>query len=209
MDLTLDNDNIFFVSDIHYNHHKLCSSYKDRFQRHRRYATVDEMNKDIVEKWNKYITKNDTVIFMGDWIMDTRHDALLDTFKYLYETLNFERLYMIQGNHDHKLFKKILPVINNFENIFLIPDCIRLHHHDRLYLCQHYTFDKQTCDCNSGDPHRLNELLCRDIQPDYLVHGHTHADCPVSTIDLGFLQNNVCWEVWYRPIKINELKPTR
>ena len=207
MELTLENDNIFFVSDIHYNHHKLCSSYEDHFERYRKYATVEEMNKDIVERWNKYISKDDTVIFLGDWMMNIQWDKLLDTFKYLYETLNFNKLYMVQGNHDHKLFKKILPVINEFKNIFLAHDGLKLHHHDKLYLCQHYTFDKRTNDYNSGDPHMLNEMLCHDILPNYLVHGHTHVDCPVSTTDMGYIQNNVCWEVWYRPIKIDELKP--
>lgn len=209
MDLTLDNDNIFFVSDIHYNHHKLCSSYEDRFERYRKYATVEEMNKDLIEQWNNHITKNDTVIYLGDWMMNIRHFDLVDTFKNLYDTLNFSNLYMVQGNHDGKLFKKLLPVINDFKNIYLIPDCVKLYHNDKLYLCQHYTFDKQTDDYNSGDPHRLNEFLCKDIVPDYLVHGHTHMENKTSIIDMGYIQNNVCWDAWYRPVRIDELKAVK
>ena len=66
--LDLTNENVYFVSDTHFNHTKLCKGYDNCFDRTRKYVTVEEMNEDIVEQWNKHITKNDVVIFLGDFV---------------------------------------------------------------------------------------------------------------------------------------------
>ena len=85
----------FFTSDPHYWHTnviKYCT---------RPYATVEEMNEDMVNKWNSVVSKDDTVVCMGDFSLAFR---AVETFSF---RLNGTRC-LIPGNHDfcHSYHKK-------------------------------------------------------------------------------------------------------
>ena len=83
----------------------------------------------------------------------------------------------ILGNHDDKMVKTC-PDIAKYEKY-------TFKYGDLIYRCQHQPFIKENM--------RIGDVY---------VHGHTH-----STIPFADGQNNVCWEAWYRPVKITELKP--
>jgi calcineurin-like phosphoesterase family protein len=54
--------NVFFISDTHFFHHKVLEFVaKDR-----PFSNVEEMNEAIVDRWNKTVTKRDTVYHLGD-----------------------------------------------------------------------------------------------------------------------------------------------
>lgn len=80
---------IFFTSDHHFGHKniiKFCN---------RPYASVEEMNEDLIIKWNDKVSPNDTVYHLGDF-----------SFKGRDPKLYFNRLkghkHLIIGNHDSK-----------------------------------------------------------------------------------------------------------
>lgn len=213
MELTL-NENILLVSDLHVNHKKLCTSYEEHFERTRKYQTIEEMNNDIVKQWNSVVSPNDTVIFLGDFTLGTPGSKLLEVFSdYYTNKLNFKHMYMIRGNHDYALFKKIYPIKDMFPNITLVKDYILLNHNDKNYLIQHFNYDETVNDHDgtTGDPSVLNQYLQAGTKLDYLVHGHTHEFNKTNILqnhNCNFVENNVSWEAWYRPVRLNELTKT-
>jgi len=147
--IDLSNENVFFVSDTHFNHTKLCTGYEDHFERTRKYETIEEMNGDIIDQWNKSITKDDVVIFLGDFSWGKPFKKIPYYAKYFYPKLNSKGIIWIEGNHD-AILRKSFNMVPYFE----------FKYNDKIYLCQHYGFDEKP------------ELLL-DHKADYLVH-RTH-----------------------------------
>lgn len=171
-----DQKKLWIVSDTHFNHKKLCTSYPDHFDAPRKYATIEEMNHDIVTRWNATVGKNDQVIMLGDWFMGTPFNELRDRFLAARKALNGNIIAYVAGNHDEKLMK-VAPEIAWL-------DRVEFEYHGRHYICQHRDFI---------------ELPVRGVTPTpelVLVHGHTHSFEKTSQCALG-TQNNVCWEARY------------
>ena len=180
--LDLSNENVFFVSDTHFNHQKLCAGYPDRFYKYRKYTYTNEMDADIIEQWNKAITKNDVVIFLGDFIYGRPYHKHPEMAVNYYKQLNFKGLIWVEGNHDDR-------VKNTFTN--MMPN-LKFKYKDNIYLCQHEPF------------HENPLFMLQNPDGNVLVHGHTHSDIKTSDVN-DLVQNNVCWEAWYRPAHIDEL----
>jgi calcineurin-like phosphoesterase family protein len=51
----------FYVSDTHFDHDKIIALAK------RPFADVDEMNREMVRRWNEVVWPDDTVHFLGDF----------------------------------------------------------------------------------------------------------------------------------------------
>lgn len=83
-------DNIFFSSDVHF-HHKLMTSL---FQR--RFASVEEMNNQIIKNWNAKVPYDAVVFYLGDFCFGGR-DKWSDILDQLNGTIIF-----IPGNHDYQ-----------------------------------------------------------------------------------------------------------
>jgi calcineurin-like phosphoesterase family protein len=78
---------IYFTSDPHYWHNNViryCS---------RPYSTVEEMNEDMLAKWNSVVKPEDTVYCLGDFSLAFRGVEIY-SFR-----LNGTR-YLVPGNHD-------------------------------------------------------------------------------------------------------------
>lgn len=81
--------NIFFTSDHHFNHNNIIR-YCDR-----PYQNVEEMNEDLIKRWNSAVTCNDIVYYLGDFGFGGTpkiHSVI--------GRLNRFRMIMIRGNHD-------------------------------------------------------------------------------------------------------------
>ena len=50
----------FFISDCHFGHKNIIKYCN------RPYFSVEEMNEDIISKWNKKVAKNDLIYIIGD-----------------------------------------------------------------------------------------------------------------------------------------------
>lgn len=97
----------WFVSDTHWSHEKLCSVFKrpnGRFVRP--FANADEMDRIMIENWNRVVQDDDVVINLGD--VAIKHAAL----KIHYQLKGTKRLQM--GNHDISDAKDFL---KHFETI--------------------------------------------------------------------------------------------
>lgn len=88
--------NIYFTSDTHF-HHKNILSFEDR-----PYKTVEEMNEDLIEKWNSQVNDDDIVYHLGDLCL-SNFENTVNILKQLKG-----KIILIKGNHDHsKKFAKI------------------------------------------------------------------------------------------------------
>ena len=56
-----DGKNIYFTSDTHFGHASILNFCKRPFK------DVDEMNEELIKRWNEVISKEDTVFHLGDF----------------------------------------------------------------------------------------------------------------------------------------------
>ena len=98
---------LWIVSDLHLFHKRLCKGYPNHFEETRLYETVEEMNNDIVNRWNKTVQPEDQVIMLGDWFLNVPYSQLATEFKKYTEILNGEFIAICFGNHDFHLKNRV------------------------------------------------------------------------------------------------------
>lgn len=91
----------FFTADLHFGHANILS-YDDR-----PFRTIEEMDAEIIRRWNNKVKPEDTVYILGD-ISWYKADKTIELIKQLNGTL-----YLVKGNHDRlspqlkKCFKEV------------------------------------------------------------------------------------------------------
>lgn len=84
----------YYISDTHFGHANIMKHSE------RPFSSVEEMDKAIIDGWNKYVKPNDEVYFLGDFCYKSaNHNPL-----YYLEKLKGIK-YLIVGNHDRGLLK--------------------------------------------------------------------------------------------------------
>lgn len=78
----------FYIGDWHYGHANIIA-YDNR-----PYGTVEEMNEDLIRRWNAAVTEKDSVYILGDMFWCTAKNALP-----VLDQLHGAK-YLIRGNHD-------------------------------------------------------------------------------------------------------------
>ena len=110
--------NIFITADTHFGHANILKHC------HRPYSCVDEMDEDLIKKWNERVTKNDLVYHGGDF-------AWHSTKRYI-DRLNGD-IILIQGGHDRqtssfRFVHKLLDTVIDDQPITLCHYCMRVWH---------------------------------------------------------------------------------
>ena len=85
----------FFISDLHFGHEKLSKL--------RGYSSVEEMDEDIILKWNSTVGKHDRIYLLGDLFLGKKNNlhAILERLK--------GHIVLIRGNHDTRyVIKKVV-----------------------------------------------------------------------------------------------------
>ena len=101
---------VFLISDTHFNHNKI-GEYCGR---------PDNWQELIISNWNNIVGKNDIVLHLGDFALDSKEKTMR-----VRNQLN-GIIYMIKGNHDRHSFGWYKDVgIEMFKRPFVIdgPDC--------------------------------------------------------------------------------------
>jgi calcineurin-like phosphoesterase family protein len=80
---------IWFTSDNHFWHHNIIN-YCDR-----PFNSAEEMNEEMIKRWNKKVKKGDLIYILGDFAYAPNNDA----YKKLLEKLNGIKI-LVKGNHD-------------------------------------------------------------------------------------------------------------
>jgi len=85
--------NIFLVSDTHFGHEATCTKFlKNDGTPLRPFANAEEMNEEMVKRWNAVVKHNDKVYHLGDAVINKK---FLDIFDRLNGTKR-----LVRGNHD-------------------------------------------------------------------------------------------------------------
>lgn len=114
--------NTFFIGDTHFYHTNIlrfCAT-------DRPFDSIEEMNEVMVDRWNAAVSKQDTVIHVGDVVFGSRKaDTGKENLKIL-DRLNGNKI-LIAGNHDiygglreyYKYFSKV-EAMRTFEQNSLV-----------------------------------------------------------------------------------------
>ena len=77
----------YYIADLHFSHQNIIQFDK------RPYQTIEQMNNDLVNRWNDVITDRDDVYVLGDMFWNT------DDAPMILQMLK-GRIHLIKGNHD-------------------------------------------------------------------------------------------------------------
>lgn len=194
----------YWTSDLHLGHERICELAQ------RPFASVDEMNTELVQRWNDTVGRTDDVIVLGDLAMGRFAETLglvkqLNGFKYL-----------VPGNHD-----RVHPVYNDrrkhkrlewaqmyFEAGVEILPChiaVGLFHNTACQLIVdacHFPYDRDDLGRTEYD-----EYLPKD-RGRWLLHGHTHGRGlpPEERNPVRGRQVDVGVDLWdFRPVSDSQL----
>ena len=140
----------YYIADPHFFHAALNDKMDCRG-----FASVEEMNRHMLNRWNRKVRKNDDVVILGDlsWGNAEETNALLKQLK--------GRLYLIQGNHDRFLSDKSLDA-SRFQ--WIRPYEELSDNRRKVVLC-HYPIL-----CYNGQ-YRLDD---HENPRTYMLYGHVH-----------------------------------
>ena len=151
---------IFITSDLHLGHNK-SFIYEARG-----FETVEEMNAEIIRRWNSVVGEEDDVFILGDLVMGS-----LENLRLL-EELN-GRIHIVRGNHDTdnrwEHYKQIRNVVEMENSLYLRYDGYK------FYLSHYPTI---TTRADVMKP--LKKCLVN-------LCGHTHTKDPFEDWGLGMI----------------------
>ena len=180
---------ILFTGDLHFGHENVLA-----FD-HRPFATIEEMDAELIRRWNNKVQKDDLVYVLGDMIWKSRNSDA----ETLIRSLNGQKI-LIKGNHDRFLHnakaKAALAGIKDYDDI-----CVELE-----------------------DGTKKRVILSHYFMPMYIGHRyeaiHLHAHSHVSeeaNYELGIAEQlnaigchneiyNVGCMYWnYEPVTLDEI----
>jgi len=168
----------WFTSDTHF-YHKNVIEYCNR-----PFATVEEMNEKLIERWNLCVKPDDTIYHLGDFIFAGRNKL-----RPILDRLNGQ-IILVQGNHDHsdhvRLFKKVIPSLG----IEIAQRNVNLSHYP-------YWYDPLE-QLDGGGRYKERRLIDNG---EWLLHGHVHHHWKFKARMI-----NVGVDVWnYAPVAESEI----
>lgn len=99
---------IYFSSDHHFNHVNILNHCN------RPFSSVEDMDKEMVDRWNSVVKENDEIYYLGDLTLGNWETA----YGYIKQLKG--RIKFIKGNHDERWFPSLnthqkLPPIHEFK----------------------------------------------------------------------------------------------
>ena len=207
---------IWFSSDFHFSHSNICygiSKWKDKETDTRRFDTLHEMNKALIESINKCVQQDDTLYFLGDWSFGG-----IENIWKLRKRIICRNIHFILGNHEQHIKKNKLIEIPKSETSLLdglgvsinweiqfgeyiliepqllftsIQDYLELEIDNYIFVLSHYP---------------LEEWFEMDRKGAIMLHGHCHHkidNCETNTkykrMDVG-----IDWKE-FRPYSLEEI----
>lgn len=157
-------DSVFFTSDTHFDHEKLSKI--------RGFDTVQDMNEELISRWNKRITRQSLVYHLGDFALSNREHT-----RAFLGRLNGQ-IHFILGNHDKEKYltsRNGCVVTPYYEKKF--KDILVNGRDVDIIMC-HYPFVTWNRSCYGS----IN------------LHGHSHGNLPSSPamrLDVGVDTNDL------------------
>ena len=146
---------IFVTSDLHFNHGP------EFIWKTRGFNSIEEMNNEIISRFNSLVGKNDDVYILGDICLGGGSDEILAKNKALIEQLN-GKLHIIRGNHDTDRRVEMYESCSNVISKVLWSDMI--HYNGYHFYCSHFPTITSNLEKES-----LKQCTC-------CLYGHTHQE---------------------------------
>jgi calcineurin-like phosphoesterase family protein len=83
---------VFLTADPHFGHSGVCRFTRDDGSKLRPYETAEEMDEDMVQRWNDTVRPGDKVYVLGDVVINRKALSIM-------RRLNGDKV-LIKGNHD-------------------------------------------------------------------------------------------------------------
>lgn len=161
--------NIYFVSDTHFGHANIIKYCN------RPFASVEEMDEAMIERWNAKVGPSDTVYHIGDFSLAKDHKAIPE-----YRRRLNGHIHLIYGNHDWKRMQFLKGFVE------IVPYKEIEVGEQKIVLC-HYAF----------------KTWNKSHYGSWNLHGHSHGslgrDLTSKQLDVGV----DCWN--FTPISYDEL----
>jgi calcineurin-like phosphoesterase family protein len=182
---------VFFTSDHHFFHANIIlPNYSNR-----PFTSVEEMNRELIARWNSVIQPSDKVYVVGDFAF-----GKLENVKKIVDQLNGYKI-LIRGNHDRGKDQMLKSGFNE------VHDQIYLDVAGQQVLLHHYPYRPSNDEIKrmNEDPgaYKLKNLNRRPENKGlFLIHGHVH--------DVWLQKDkmiNVSVEMWdYFPASITQIE---
>lgn len=145
-----EKDLRYYIADLHFFHEAMNNSMDCRG-----FASLEEMNEVMIEKWNSRVRKKDEVVIIGDLSFGSARQT-----NELVRRLR-GKLYLIRGNHDRftrsrELDESLFQWIKPYEELSDNRRKVVLCHYPVLCYNGQYRLDQD------GNPKT------------YMLHGHVH-----------------------------------
>lgn len=116
---------VYFTSDLHIGHDK------DFIWRPRGFSSIEEHDTEIIKRWNKVITFEDTVYILGDLCMSGNETE----WNRVYKVLNGNKI-VICGNHDTN--NKINKYQNEYGMTYIGLAALYKYNKKKMFYLSHY-----------------------------------------------------------------------
>ena len=155
---------VFVTADTHFGHARINELAG------RPFASTEEMDRELVRRWNEVVGPEDVVLHLGDLALGPIEESLALTGQLS------GRKFLVPGNHDRvSSATQTRRAIERFTPLYeqngwaILPEIVEGTRHGRRLLASHYPYrgDSQEVERHSRQRPRDEGLP--------LIHGHTHA----------------------------------
>ena len=145
----------YFTSDTHFGHTKVIEYCR------RPFASVEEMDAEMIRRWNERVKPEDEIYVLGDFCW--RGPAFAESI--IKQLLG--KKYLVMGNHDMHIKRNRLMGMG-FSHAFL-PNGTMIHISNIPVLLSHFPFKGF-----EDDDRKFHEYQYED-DGGWLLHGHVHC----------------------------------
>lgn len=170
-------NHIYFTSDHHFGHTNILK-YSNR-----PFSSVEEMNEELIKRWNSKIKPTDFVYHLGDVAMTKQPEILHD----ILHQLN-GKIFLVKGNHEHAALK----------------------YKDRFeWIKDYHELKVKDPDAPNGSQtivllHYAMKVWRSSFRGTWHLYGHSHGSLPDDPNSLSFDVGVDCHD--YYPISYKEIK---
>lgn len=183
----VNGDNLYWSADLHINHVNICystSSWANKETSTRRFDSINQMNKTIIENINKEVGYDDHLFLLGDHLFRFKSTQDYET---LFSRFTCNNIYILYGNHCHR---ENLSQIK-LEKVKYIGDYLEIQVGGKLICMSHYPFTYW------HDNHKES----------WNLFGHIHGNytSPKKQLDVGV---DSAFKIFgeYRPFSFEEIR---
>ncbi len=177
---------VFLTSDTHFGHMGVCKFMQnDGVTKLRPWDNPEEMDEEMVRRWNDTVRPNDKVYHLGDVVINRKALSTLSR-------LNGDKV-LIKGNHDIFRLEDYTPYFRDIRSTHVMNGLILTHipvHPDQLY----------RFGCNIHGHMHSNRVMMQDV----VDNGNGHVSYRGMKIDPRYF--SVCVEQTdFRPILFEDV----